>query len=185
MGIWVRKRSYWSFTLAQIRIQEPWKVTFVVITDFCFLRTAFRVASERHVLYAALVGADDFPSGARESCIMANFLLKMASIMNNNHPSWFCILRVWSITTIYRAIFQSELWIRREQYNSVAPTFAIIWWLTWLCIIVCLQLESLYDIGEGELKSLLDEAYNFRSPKDREGKSDLFQVSLVPFSLSL
>lgn len=52
-----------------------------------------------------------------------------------------------------------------------------------LLLLFCLQVESIniHEINEGELKSLLDEAYNFRSPKDREGKSPLFQVSYVHY----
>lgn len=36
---------------------------------------------------------------------------------------------------------------------------------------------SLKEIEESGLKSLLDEAYSYKSPKDRVGKSVLFQVS--------
>lgn len=37
---------------------------------------------------------------------------------------------------------------------------------------------SFADIEEDGLKSLLDEAYSYKSPKDRLGKSNLFQVSV-------
>ena len=38
---------------------------------------------------------------------------------------------------------------------------------------------TLSTLNEGELRALLDEAITYKCPKDREGKSNLFKVSLL------
>lgn len=36
--------------------------------------------------------------------------------------------------------------------------------------------QEVSDLNDRELKALLDEAMNYKNPKDREGKSELFNV---------
>lgn len=33
-----------------------------------------------------------------------------------------------------------------------------------------------FDLDESELKNLLDEAYSYKGPKDKENKSEIFKV---------
>lgn len=43
---------------------------------------------------------------------------------------------------------------------------------------VRLQESSVSTLDDGQLKALLDEAINYKRPKDREGKSKIFNVLL-------
>lgn len=36
------------------------------------------------------------------------------------------------------------------------------------------------DLDDNELKNLLDEAYSYKGPKDKENKSDIFKVCSIP-----
>lgn len=40
------------------------------------------------------------------------------------------------------------------------------------------QEASVLGLDDGQLKALLDEAITYKSPKDRKGKSELFNVSV-------
>jgi hypothetical protein len=39
------------------------------------------------------------------------------------------------------------------------------------------EASDVSDLNDGQLKALLDEAYNYKSPKDRVGKSEIFKVN--------
>lgn len=49
----------------------------------------------------------------------------------------------------------------------------------YVTILFCSQNKKHIEaLDDGQLKALLDEAINYKNPRDREGKSDIFKVSV-------